>query len=217
MEIPTLKVKPRSTKGSREATRLRKAGLLPAIVYGHKQTPEPVALSYRDVEQHLHHGLHIVKLDHDGQIQPCQFKELQFDHLGSTLLHIDLVRVDLTERIHVKVPLEFRGTAKGTQDGGVFYHELTEMEIVCVVTEIPDSIRIDITNMGLDQILHVKEIPLPTGATTEMDPDQVVAMVRVPQELDLTAAATPAAEGATPAEPEVIAKGKEPKEEGAEE
>ena len=77
MEIPTLKAEPRQAAGSRAATRLRRDGKLPAVVYGHKQSSESVSLTYRDVETYIEHGLHVIKLDLSGQVQPCQFKQAQ--------------------------------------------------------------------------------------------------------------------------------------------
>ncbi|MFQ5428755.1 MAG: 50S ribosomal protein L25 [Phycisphaerae bacterium] len=204
MEIPTLTVQPRKPEGSRAAARLRRAGRLPAIVYGHGQDPVPVSLDYHDVELQLKHGMHVVKLDMSGDVQPCQFKDAQYDHLGSAIVHVDLVRVDLTERVKVAVQIEFRGTPKGVAEGGQLRHELTEMEIECVVSDIPETIRADISDLGLDEVLYLKDITLPDNMTAVGDPDTVVAVVR------RAAVAETAEEGETPApgEPEVITKGK---------
>lgn len=210
MEIPTLKAEPRQAAGSRAAARLRRDGKLPAVVYGHKQSAESVSLVYRDVESHLEHGLHVIKLDMSGQVQPCQFKQAQYDYLGSTLVHVDLVRVDLSERVKVTVALEFRGTPKGAVEGGQIRHEMTDLEIECVVSEIPELIRVDVSDLGLDEVLHVKDIELPDGATAVSDAAAAVAVVRLPITAEaVEEAPVEAAEGETAAaEPEVIAKGK---------
>jgi len=210
MEIPTLKAEPRQAAGSRAAARLRRDGKLPAVVYGHKQSSESISLVYRDVESHMEHGLHVIKLDMDGQVQPCQFKQAQYDYLGSTLVHVDLVRVNLTERVKVTVPLEFRGTPKGAAEGGQIRHEMTDIEIECVVSQIPELIRVDVSGLGVDETLHAKDIELPEGATTATDPEAAVAVVRLPAaaEAEAEAPAEGAEGAATAAEPEVIAKGK---------
>lgn len=205
MEIPTLTVESRKAAGSRAARRLREQGKLPAVVYGHGQDPVSIALSTHAVEQHIKHGLHVVNLDVKGDLQPCQFKDAQYDHLGLHLVHLDLVRVDLTERVQVTVPLEFKGTPKGCAEGGIFRHEMNEIEIECVVTEIPDSIRVDVSNMALNAVLHVKEIELSGGLTHVLDADTVIASVRLPS--TATEVAAPVEGG--PAEPEVISKGKQ--------
>lgn len=209
MEIPTLRVAARRAAGSRAAARLRRTGRLPAVVYGHGLPPVPISLDYHDVELHLQHGLHVLKLDMDGEVQPCQFKEAQYDHLGLELVHVDLMRVDLTERVKVNVQLEFRGTPKGVAEGGIFRHELTELEIECVVAEIPDGVRVDIAGLELNQVLHVRDIPLPEGVSAATEPDAVVAVVRLPAAAAVVEEAVKVEGEAEPAgEPEVIAKGK---------
>ncbi len=217
MDIPTLIIESRKAAGSRAAARLRRDGKLPAIVYGHGRTPASISLTYRDVETYLEHGLHVVKLDMDGKVQPCQFKAAQYDHLGSTLVHVDLIRVDLTERVKVTVQLDFRGTAKGTEAGGVFRHELTEIEIECVVAEIPESIRVDISELDLDEVIHAKDLVLPEGAMIAGDVEAVVGVVRLPTAVDESepTEGEGGEEGAAGSEPEVIAKGKPEDEAGA--
>lgn len=209
MDIQTLTVEPRKAAGSRAAERLRRQGKIPGIVYGHKIDPEPVVLTYKEVETQLHHGAHLVNLNLGGKTQSCLIKDVQYDHLGSTLIHIDLARVDLTERVTLRVPIELKGTAKGVSDGGVLRQEMVDLEIECPVASIPKSIRINVSDFPLDHVLHVKDIELPTGVTAVADEDAVVLTVREP----LVRAEPVAGEAAT-AEPEVIAKGK-PEEEGA--
>ena len=215
MDIPTLNVESRKAAGSRAAARLRRGGRLPAVLYGHGLDPAAVSLDYHDVEMHLEHGLRVIKLDMEGNVQPCQFKAAQYDHLGSTLIHVDLVRVDLAERIKVTVQMEFRGTPKGAEAGGVFRHEITELEIDCVVAEIPESIRVDISELGLDDVIHAKDVVIPEGTTLAGDPEAVVGVVRLP-----AVAAEPeptegeGEEDAAAAEPEVITKGKDEDEAG---
>ncbi len=204
-QISTLKAEPRRPGGSRAASRLRKAGKLPAIVYGHKQDPEAVVLDYHEVEMQLRHGVHLVNLDIAGKTQSCLFKDTQYDYLGATLLHVDLSRVDLNERVKVQVPLELRGTPKGVADGGVLRQELMELEVECLVTSIPDVIRVNVSDLALDQVMHVSDLKLDAGITAISDLENVVATVRPPL-VQAEATGVVPAEGA--AEPEVIAKGK---------
>ncbi|HWL92796.1 MAG TPA: 50S ribosomal protein L25 [Phycisphaerae bacterium] len=206
MEIPTLTIESRKAAGSRAATRLRKQGKLPAVVYGHGQDPAPIALNNHEVEQYLKRGLHVVNLKAGNDVQPCQFKDAQYDHLGISLVHVDLMRVDLAQRIKVTVPLEFRGTPKGQIEGGILRHEVSEIEVECLVANIPHSVRVDVSGMALDAVMHVKDVELPEGVAHVLDPEAVVAVVRLPAAVaEVTAA--PAEAG--PAEPEVIGKGKQ--------
>jgi len=214
MDIPNVKVEPRKAAGSRAASRLRRAGKLPAIVYGHGRDPLPLSLDSHDITLHLQHGVHLLNLDLDGKSQACLIKDVQYDHLGSKLIHVDLARVDLTERVTVHVPIEIRGTPKGAKEGGVLLQEMTELEIECIVQNIPHEIRVDVSELGIGDVLHLSQVKLPPDMKTIGDPEDVVAMVREPRvipEAELEGVAE-AAEGE--GEPEVIAKGKEDEEQG---
>ncbi|HPF40712.1 MAG TPA: 50S ribosomal protein L25 [Phycisphaerae bacterium] len=205
MEIPTINVESRKASGSRAAARLRKEGRLPAILYGHERDPAPLSLNYKEVEQLIFGGVHVVNLTMSGKTQACQFKDAQWDHLGRELLHVDMLRVDLNERVKVTVHLDYRGTPAGAAEGGVLHHAMNEIEIECVVSAIPESIRLDVSGMKLDDVLHVRDVALPAGMTHAMDADAVVATLKLPVEAP---EATEGEEGES-AEPEVIAKGKE--------
>jgi len=210
MDIPALKSELRRTAGSREAARLRRAGKLPGIVYGHKIDPVAVTFDYHDVDLLLKHGAHLVTLEINGESQACLFKDAQYDYLGDKLLHMDLTRVDLTERAKVHVEIELRGTPKGVAEGGVLRKGLKELEVECLVTHIPERIRIDVGDLEIDHVLYVKDVKLESGMTALDDPEAVVVMVRLPIVKAVEEeAAVEAAEAAPSAEPEVISKGKE--------
>jgi large subunit ribosomal protein L25 len=217
MEIATLKGEARKVAGSRAAARLRRAGKLPAIVYGHQIDPQPVALDYHEVELQLRHGAHVINLELGGEVQPCLFKDAQYDYLGSTLVHVDLTRVSLTERVKVHVQLVLRGQPKGIGEGGVLHQELAELELECPALQIPDAIRVDVSGLALNQVLYVKDLTLDENLKALNELDAVVATVREPtaKAEEAEAVAVPTAEAAAgAAEPEVIAKGKAEEEEG---
>ena len=201
--------KQRKELGSRANKRLRDAGLLPGVIYGHKQDVLPVTLPRKEVSTHLHHGAHLFSLSLDGHKETVLVKEVQYDHLGIELLHIDFARVDLNERVTITVPLELKGTPKGEADGGVLQQLIADLEIECLVTDIPDAIRQNVSDLGLNSVLHVKDLQLPPNVKAIPDGELIVATVREVVEQ----AATPAAEGA--AEPEVIGKKAEEPAEGA--
>jgi large subunit ribosomal protein L25 len=216
MEIPAIKADSRNAAGSRAAARLRRSGKLPGVVYGHKQETVAVALDRHDMELHLEHGAHLLQVELGGKAQPCLIKDVQYDHLGSTPVHVDLARVDLNERVKVRVPIELRGHPKGVAEGGVLRQELSDLEVECLVARIPEKVRIDVSHLALHEVLYVKDLKLETGLKATRDPETVVATVRLPQvHVEAPVVGAPA-EGA--AEPEVIAKGKVEEEpvEGAE-
>jgi large subunit ribosomal protein L25 len=190
--------KTRKELGSRANKRLRDTGILPGVIYGHKQAVLPIALTRKEVANHLQHGAHLFSLALDGQKETVLVKEVQYDHLGIELIHIDFSRVDLNERVKITVPLELKGTPKGEADGGVLQQLITDLEIECVVTDIPDMIRFNVSELGLNSVLHVKDLVLPPNVKTLQDGEFIVATVK-----EIIETAAPAVEGET-AEPEVI-------------
>jgi len=204
-------VKKRDQLGSRANKRLRDAGHLPGVVYGHKQDVIPVTLPKKEVVGYLNKGTHVFALSIDGATENVLVKEVQYDHLGIEVIHVDFARVDLNERVEVTVPIELKGEPKGEADGGKLTQQLADIEIECLVTEIPDAIRHNVSDMGMDAVLHVKELTLPAGVTAITDGEVIVAMVREPIVHDETPAAV---EGV--AEPEVIGKKEKEEAEAAE-
>lgn len=210
MEITQLPAEKRDSLGTKVSRRLRKAGKLPAIIYGHGQAPESVAVPVHDLRTVLEHGAHLVELKINGAAQQCLIKDVQFDHLGILPVHADFARVDLNERVKVRVPIEFRGTAVGVLEGGLLDHDMVDIEIECLVTEIPDSIRVNVAHLKLGQSLHVKEVEMPGTIKAISPPEAIVASVRAKAaEIEVTA---PTEEAAT-AGPEIIGR-KEKVEEG---
>jgi large subunit ribosomal protein L25 len=203
-----ISAKTRSELGSRANKRLRDAGLLPGVIYGHKEAVVPVTLPKKEVVNHLSHGTHLFEVGLDGKKETVLVKEVQYDHLGLEVMHVDFARVSLDEEVDVTVPLELKGEPKGEKDGGVLQQIVNELELRCKVTDIPHDIKHDVTEMGLDDVVHIKDLKLPSGVKCLQDEDLIVATVKEVKEEE--AAPTPEAESA---EPEII--GKKP-EEGAE-
>lgn len=210
MQIASIAAEKRVASGTRAARRLRKQGKLPGIVYGHGQDPEPVQVNARDLKNLVDHGAHLVELQLNGSSQQVLIKDVQFDHLGIDLMHVDFARVDLTERVKVKVPLDFRGTPIGVNEGGLLEHDLVDIEVECLVSEIPESIRVNVADLHLGQSLHVREIAFPPNVTPVTPPDAIVASVRAK-----AAAVEVMPEEEAAAAPEIIGR-KEKAEEGEE-
>src|SRR6185312_1261516 len=188
----------RTELGSRANKRLRDSGFVPGVVYGHKQAVIPVTLPRKELTGHLEHGTHLFDLALDGQSEKVLVKEVQYDHLGLDVIHVDFARVNLDEKVEVTVPLELKGTPAGEAEGGVLQQIVAELEIECLVTEIPNAIVHNVSEMKVDDVLHIKDIKLPAGVRALQDEDQVVAQVKTIEE-----EAPAAVEGDT-AEPEVI-------------
>ncbi len=198
----------RKERGSRKSQALRASGLLPAIIYGHKQESLSVTLPAVETEALIHSGKHIIDVNLDGKTEKVLIQDVQYDYLQSEIEHVDLLRVDPNQKVKVKVPLDFRGIPKGAREGGILETQIAELEVEVLVTAIPDIIRVNVEHLELHAILHVKDIPVPEGTRVINSPEQIVAQVRTVKE-----EVAPVEAQAVAAEPEVI--GKKPTEEGA--
>jgi large subunit ribosomal protein L25 len=201
-ETYTLETKARKLDGSRGAQRVRKEGLVPAVLYGHKEDNVFFTISQEEIEKAIHKGAHVIDLKTDGKTQKALIREVQWDHLGMALLHVDFARVSDTDRVHVTVPIEIRGTAPGIAAGGVLDQPMHAIEVECLAIAIPNSIRVNVAALQLEQAIHVKELTLPEGVKSLAEPDAVVVQC-VQKQLEEEAAVVPGAEGS---EPEVIGK-----------
>lgn len=212
MEIPSLTVHPRTTIGSRASQKLRKKGLIPAVVYGHKEPVAHIAVPADELDRAIR-KLHArtFSLTVDGKTDTVLIKELQWNHLGDEMVHVDFERRSLTEKVKVTVPVELKNTPKNT-GGGVLDQPLHTLHVECPLGSIPEAIRIDIVGLTLGNPIHVKELTLPEGVVVLEPPEAVVVQLKLPG-AEVTAAPT---EGGA-AEPEVLS-AKKPKEgEGDEE
>ena len=139
-----LKAEIREQTGSSQAAKVRKGGRIPAVVYGHKEEPVAISLDAHNLVEGLHHGHRVMDVQIGKKQQKMIIKELQYDHLGRDIIHVDLMRVDVTETIRVAVPIELKGTAKGTHEGGVVEMHTNRLEIECKVTDIPEVIVVSV-------------------------------------------------------------------------
>jgi large subunit ribosomal protein L25 len=207
-----MKSEMRKPSGTRAARTLRREGRVPAILYGHKQEPVSVSLPAHDLQVALGHGAHLLELDIQGSPTRCLIKDVQYDHLDEDPIHVDLMRVSLDERVQVVVPIELRGVPAGVNEGGVLDQILGEVEVDCLVTEIPEVIRVRIASLGLNESLRVRDLDVPAGVRLLAEPEDPVCTVRPLGEEPEEEA--PAEEGE--AEPEVIRREQkeQPEEEG---
>jgi large subunit ribosomal protein L25 len=208
-----LSVKQRAERGSRAAKRLRDTGLIPGVIYGHGEDVLPVTLPRREVSTHLNKGAHVFELQVDGKQERVLVKDVQYDHLGSEVIHVDFARVSFDERVTVTVPLELKGEPKGAEEGGVLTQVMANLEVECLVLEIPDAIRHNVSEMALNDVLHIRDLKLPAGVKAVQDGDLIVATVKEVLEAAPAAEAVEA-EGGT--EPEVIGRKAAEGEEAAE-
>lgn len=203
-ETPTITAQTRERTGTRFSQRLRKAGRLPAVIYGHKSDPVSISVDEKEMLLHLHHGSHVVNVTIEGgKTETCLVKDLQFGYLGDNIIHLDLARVDLDEEVHVQVHLNFTGSSPEAQKpGAIVSHPVTELEVICKVNAIPGDIRVDTSQME-GTIFTVGEIELPPGVRTEVKPDTPVLTISFIHEEEAVGEEVEVADVAT-SEPEVI-------------
>ncbi|MBN2019097.1 MAG: 50S ribosomal protein L25 [Sedimentisphaerales bacterium] len=170
-----LKVEIRQQKGTKDAEKLRKQGRIPAIVYGHKQEPAAITLDRRSFIEGLHLGRRLMDIQLDGKDEKLLIKEVQYDHLGKEIIHVDFMRVDVTEKVTVAIPIEFKGTAKGTHEGGMVEIHCDHLDVECLVTSIPERITVSIKEMVLGDAIHAKDIQLPEGVRLISQPELLMA------------------------------------------
>jgi len=212
VKIPVEARDPAKNKGtgSRVSRRLRGKGRIPAILYGHKQVPVPISISREHVWEMIKKTTHLAELNLGGTIEMALVRDVQWDHLGKEILHLDFTRVSADESIETDVRLDIRGIAPGIAEGGVLEQLVHTIRVTCRAMAIPEALRIDVSNLHLDQALHVRDLTgLPEGVTIDADPDQLLLHVT-----SRAASAEPVAgEGESLTQPEVIKPERKEKEE----
>jgi large subunit ribosomal protein L25 len=200
------------TSGSADSRRLRAEGKIPAVVYGHGMDPLTVSVDRRELRQALSGaaGMNtILDLTIDGTVYPTLIKDIQRHPVKRNVQHIDFIQVNLNEEIVVSVPIHLEGEAKAVASGnGLIDLAMQELEVRTTPRNIPDSIVIDVTDMNMESVIRVEDIPLPSGVVAEAEAEAVVVTVLVTrtaaseaqEAADEAAAASASADSAAAAE-----------------
>ncbi|MEX2154871.1 MAG: 50S ribosomal protein L25/general stress protein Ctc [Gemmatimonadaceae bacterium] len=224
MATASLVAKPRSDTGKGVARKLRAAGEVPGVIYGHGREPQPLTVNAREFNRladRIRITSTVIELAIDGKVAKTLIRELQRNPLNREPLHIDFQELVAGEKVDVSVPLRFVGTPEGVKTGGGILEEVMhQIEVRVDPSNIPDHIDVDVTALTIGHGLHVRDIQLPAGVEVLDDPDNTIATVTPPKAEEEVAPV--AVEGALVApeaapEPELIRKPKAGDEEGAEE
>jgi large subunit ribosomal protein L25 len=207
-----LKAEIRERTGSKAVQRIRNQGRIPAIVYGHKEQPLSISLDAHNFIEGLHHGHRLIDVQIGRKKEKMIVKELQYDHLGKNIIHADLMRVDMTEMIKMTVPIELKGVAQGTHEGGIIEEHADHLEIECKANDIPKTIVVSVKDVHVGTALHAGDIQLPDGIKLISSSD----ILLVTCHLVSAAKSTDQVEEEMPIAPEVIGESKEPEEENPE-
>ncbi len=210
--MTTLQTQPRTAHGTRAAHNLRRDGRLPAVVYGEGGETLEISIETRAFETMLRHHERVVDLELDGSSQQVLIHEIQWDHMGDHLMHVDFIRASRGKKVEVEVVLEFVGHPKGTPRGE-FVKNLQELKIEATPRSIPEHVSVNVTDLDVGDSLHVSDLEMPEGVTCLTEPETLVCGVHARAEEE-EVEETEGAEGES-AEPEVIGKGKGGEEEPA--
>lgn len=157
----------RQSTGKTAARAIRRAGSVPAVIYGHGE-PQLLSLDHNEVVKHLAHEevySHILDLTIDGKTEKAILKGVQRHPAKVRILHLDFLRIDLNDRIKVHVPLHFinEHSGIGGKKGGVAAHTMTNVEVLCLPAYLPEFIEVDLANLDLGQSIHLSELKLPAN------------------------------------------------------
>ncbi len=186
METIELPVKVRTKLGTKGAEDTRRAEAIPAIVYGHGMKPLAVAVPDKHFNKSIRtsHGLNILfQLQVEGvklKESTCRVKDYQVNPVTDKINHIDFMVISLTEKIEVSIRIKLKGSdsAPGVKAGGSLDLVHHEIEVECLPTQVPDFIEIDVKGMNVGDAIHLRDIKLPEGLTTDFPQDEVlVALV----------------------------------------
>ncbi len=186
MEQIQLDVQLRKEIGTAKAQQVRRAGFIPAVVYGGGSKPTLIAADRKVYDrihrQHLGESLiyHINVMDNGKKVAdfPAIIKDLQQHPVSEDVIHLDFARISLDKEIEIKIKIVTKGDAIGVKrDGGTLDHVMWELDIICLPTNIPHHIEVDVTNLGVHDAVHVKDLVLPAGVKTKHDLDSVVVSV----------------------------------------
>lgn len=217
MKQVKLEAQKREKRGKETNKKIRKRGIVPAVLYGKDSPSMPLQVIERELKKAITSGAGynvVIELKINGNGENSHLvmvSEVQKDPLGSQIHHVDFHRISLDKKVTATVPLHFTGEPAGVKKGGNLEHIVWSIEVETLPLNIPEHISINIAHMDIDDSLFIKDINPPQGVTILDDAEELVAIIHPPRSAEATEEAAPI--GAPSAvQPEVIKKGKEEKE-----
>src|SRR5581483_5733275 len=220
-DTSTLEAQPRTPGTKNDARRVRREGRIPAVVYGAGKSSVPVVVDPRQVSRILHSETghnSVFDLALDGEKTKAMIVDWQYEPIKGSLLHIDLKRIAMDQKLRVNVPIELIGDPEGVKtQGGLLEQIVREVEVECLPADIPNVIELNVADLVFGVVLRVSDLPKNDKVRFVTDADQPVAhIISIKEEVAATPEAVAGEAAAAPAEPEVIKKGKQETEEEAE-
>jgi len=176
-----LAVEERTHTGKGFSRKLRAEGKIPAGVYGFGQEAAHVQAAARDVEKMLSEPVHLIDLNFGTSTKTVIVKDVNRDPVKGKLLHVDFYAVDLKKKLEVTVPVRIVGEDQRPSDGGIVEHLVWEIPVLCLPTDIPDALDVDVSGLGIDETLTVGELKLPDGVEALADPAEALVKIVLPR------------------------------------
>lgn len=176
-----LTVEPRTETGKSYARKLRADQMIPAIIYGSGNPAINIEVTMREAERALAASGSLINLDLGGESKTVIVKDIHRDPVRGTLLHLDFHEIDLTKKLEITVPVRVVGEEARANDGGVLTLLLWELTVLCLPTDIPESIEVDVSELELEQTIMVEELEVPEGVEILEELDEAVVRVGIPE------------------------------------
>lgn len=212
MQRLTLEVDARGERGKSAVRKLRRAGRVPGVLYGRGMEPLAISVDARALEAALQRlaGANVlldVVIREDSQVRTelAMLQDVQRDVLTRRILHVDLHRISLTEKVYTRLPVRLKGEAPGVREGGILEFLRHEVEVTGLPTDLPEHLELDVSQLALGDSLHVRDLKVPPGVTVLTPPEETLVTVLSPA---VAPEEAPAAAEEVPAQPEVVGKGK---------
>jgi len=184
MSQVVLKARNRQLEGSKAARRIRRTGRIPGVLYGRSGKAISIdldALEFSNGVKNISEST-IVKVDVEGKSYEAFVKDTQRNIVDGNILHVDFYEVESGVLLRARVSIQLKGNAAGVRDGGILEFPLHEIEVECMPKDLPERIELDISNLGVNQSIHVREIPLSSAIRVISNADQVVTLVKYAKE-----------------------------------
>jgi len=170
MSIFELDAESRTDQGKGASRRLRREGMVPAVIYGAEQDPQSISLKHSEVLKRLEHEAfysHILTVNIDGKASKAVLRDMQRHPAKPIIMHMDFMRVDEKKPIRVNVPLHFAGadTSPGVKAGGLLTHDVVEVAIDVLPGNLPEYIEVDVSGLDIGDSVHLSDLPLPESAS----------------------------------------------------
>lgn len=189
MQIPAVKAEKRSASGTKAMRKLRAGGLVPGVLYGKGQENLNVQLAGKDLVGLIGGSQHVVQLDFGAETSYALLRAVDQDHLSDIINHVDFLRVDLADKVRVRVPVTFIGTAKGVAHGGVMEVLHGDIELMAPASAVPGTIEVEVGALEIGDAVRYKDLKLPEGVTAAVSPNIIVVHCTHPRKVEEVAPA----------------------------